>query len=180
MPTMDNSRHSHHLFVVRLWRENKNDGNYEWHGQVKHLFSQKIRAFESWNELILQMGALLNLTEQTGSGTSVKRSTFKTNQRKEVNMKVPTVRVVARAKVNELRTLLTSLLEPTRNEAGCVRYELLHNNSQPTDFTFVEEWQNDDAIDNHLGTSHVQAALARFPELLAVDLDMQRYSVISQ
>ncbi|MDQ2856133.1 MAG: antibiotic biosynthesis monooxygenase, partial [Acidobacteriota bacterium] len=56
-----------------------------------------------------------------------------------------TLRVVARImalpdKVDEVRSLLEALVEPTRNEAGCISYELLQNKSDPADFTFVEEW----------------------------------------
>ena len=57
------------------------------------------------------------------------------------------VRVVARmvarpGKEDELRTLLRGLIEPTRREPECVTYELLQNTTDPTDFTFVEEWSS--------------------------------------
>ena len=59
-------------------------------------------------------------------------------------MPAMSLRVVARIKaraetVSEVRELLSSLVEPTRKEFGCVTYELLQNTEDPTDFTFVEE-----------------------------------------
>ena len=56
------------------------------------------------------------------------------------------LRVIARVKarpgkVNELLSVLTSLVEPTRKEPGCISYTLLQNNEDPTDFALVEEWQ---------------------------------------
>ena len=56
------------------------------------------------------------------------------------------LRVVARIKakseaVSEVRELLCDLIEPTRKESGCISYELLQNRDDPTDFTFVEEWE---------------------------------------
>ena len=98
-------------------------------------------------------------------------------------MQNDTVRVVARVvaksdKVEELRALLRSLLEPTRKERGCVMYELLHNRTDPMDFTFVEEWASDAAVDAHLQAAHVQQALLKLPDLAATAPDIRRYAVV--
>ena len=94
-----------------------------------------------------------------------------------------TVHVVARLvarpdTVAELRVLLLSLIEPTRREAGCLRYSLLQNTADPTDFTFVEEWVDQAALEAHFTTPHLQAALAQAPELLAASPDIRRYTCI--
>ena len=94
-----------------------------------------------------------------------------------------TLKVIARIKarpekIEETRALLTGLVEPTRAEAGCLRYELLHNTADPTDFTFVEEWRDDSALESHFNTEHVKAALARFQELAAEPLDLRRYRAV--
>jgi quinol monooxygenase YgiN len=93
------------------------------------------------------------------------------------------VRVVARVvarpgKEEELRTLLRSLIEPTRRESGCVTYELLQNKSDSTDFTFVEEWRSDADLDAHLQSAHLRHARSRLPELAAADPDIRRYTVV--
>jgi quinol monooxygenase YgiN len=95
-----------------------------------------------------------------------------------------TVRVVARISarpdtVNEVRSLLNELIEPTRKEPGCISYELLQNNSDPTDFTFVEEWQSDEAIDAHLGTEHIQSVISRVTGMLAAPPDIRKYSLLA-
>ena len=92
------------------------------------------------------------------------------------------IRVVARltaqpGKTDDLRTLLRGLLAPTRGEEGCITYELLQNRQDPTDFTFVEEWLGEDHLEAHLGSPHLQAARAKFPDLLASEQDIRRYSV---
>ncbi len=94
-----------------------------------------------------------------------------------------TLRVVARmkarsGKVDELRSLLMGLLEPTRKEAGCMSYELLQNNSDPTDFTFVEEWESDAALDAHLASAHVTSALSKVPDLVAEGPEIGRYTLV--
>ncbi len=80
--------------------------------------------------------------------------------------------------VGEVREVLSGLVAPTRAEAGCVSYELLQNRADATDFTFVEEWESDAALDAHLTTEHIREALSRLPGLLAAEPDIRRYSVV--
>ncbi len=94
-----------------------------------------------------------------------------------------TLRVVAHLraksdKVDETKNALASLLEPTRAEAGCIRYELMQNDSDPTDFTFVEEWSGNDSLDEHLLTEHIRKLVARADELFAAPPDIRRYTLI--
>lgn len=94
-----------------------------------------------------------------------------------------TLRVVARVlalpgKVEELRAVLTSLIEPTRREPGCIAYELLHNRHDPNDFTFLETWVDEDALDEHLASEHFQAAAEKLRTLVAAEPDVQRYTVV--
>lgn len=80
--------------------------------------------------------------------------------------------------VASLHAVLAALLEPTRRETGCHRYTLLQNRQDPTDFTFVEEWASDAALDAHLQTPHIQAALSQAADLLAVPPDIRRYDLL--
>lgn len=93
------------------------------------------------------------------------------------------IRVVAHVtakpdKINETREILTSLVHATRTEDGCVTYELLQNTEDPTDFTFVEEWVNGDALDAHFQTDHFVAAQKSVADLLAAPPDIRRYVLI--
>lgn len=93
------------------------------------------------------------------------------------------LRVVARIKakadkVDEVRALLTGLIEPTRAESGCVSYELLQNQEDPTDFTFVEEWTSQSDFDAHFETDHMKDALPRVPDLASEAPDIRTYKVV--
>lgn len=93
------------------------------------------------------------------------------------------VRVVARIvalpdKESQLESVLRALIGPTRAEAGCVSYQLLRQQNDPTEFTFVEEWVNDAAIDAHFETLHLQTALQQVADLLASAPDIRRYTII--
>lgn len=82
-------------------------------------------------------------------------------------------------KVEELKGILEGLVAPTRKEAGCVSYEIFQNCADPCDFTFVEEWASDAALDAHWKAPHVQDALARGVPLLAAQPDDRRYTKIA-
>jgi quinol monooxygenase YgiN len=95
-----------------------------------------------------------------------------------------TLRVVARLialpeKVEELKALLLGLIEPTRQETGAIKYELLQNQSDPTDFTFVEEWASHADLDTHLASTHIQAAIAQLDGLVATPPDIRRYHLLA-
>ena len=99
-------------------------------------------------------------------------------------MSTPTLRVVARLiafpdKVAELKSLLLSIIEPTRKEEGCVQYELLQNQAVPTDFTFVEEWESIALQEVHLGSTHIQAALEQLEGLAVAPPDIRYYELLA-
>ena len=52
-------------------------------------------------------------------------------------------------KEDELRRDLASLVEPSRNEEGNIRYDLFEDRDTPGHFVFVEEWASTEARDNH-------------------------------
>jgi quinol monooxygenase YgiN len=94
------------------------------------------------------------------------------------------LRVIARVKarpgkVNELLFVLTSLVEPTRKEPGCISYKLLQNNEDPTDFALIEEWQSSTALQSHFAAKHFKDALVKLPNLVAAEPDIQRFHLVS-
>ena len=91
------------------------------------------------------------------------------------------IRIIARLiarpdAIDALRAECLAMLEPTRKEAGCVSYELLNNSADPTDFTFVEEWASQAAIDAHMKTPHLTGLIVNSAPLLASPLDVRFYT----
>jgi quinol monooxygenase YgiN len=102
-----------------------------------------------------------------------------------IRMPGNSIRIVAKVvakpvSVDQVCSILSDLIEPTRNESGCICYELLQNRTDPTDFTFVEEWETDAAIDAHLTTRHIKDALTKLPGLISGEPDIRRYSVVKK
>ena len=98
-------------------------------------------------------------------------------------MPASSLQVIARSiarpdKVQEVRTLLKNIIEPSRKEKGCLRYVLLENSKDPTDFTAVEEWTDGTAYQGHLTSPHVQEALGKFDALTVGAPDIRYYSIV--
>lgn len=52
---------------------------------------------------------------------------------------------------------LSSLVEPTRSEQGCLQYDLHQSNVDPTIFLFFELWENRELWQAHMQASHIKA-----------------------
>lgn len=77
-------------------------------------------------------------------------------------------RIRARAETaDEMRRILTELVEPSRKEPGCLGYELFQDEDNPLEFVTLEEWADQSAADAHMATAHVTEAIARAVKLLA-------------
>ena len=101
----------------------------------------------------------------------------------EKQQSVKGVKVVARItarpdRIDELTRILLRLVEETRKEKDCLSYQLYQNLDEPNDFTVVEGWASDAAIDSHMVTEHVQDAFATAGPLLAAAPEIKRYRAI--
>ncbi len=95
-------------------------------------------------------------------------------------MSKTTIGVVARVvalpdKVEQVKSILTGLIEPTRQEDGCIAYELWQNHEDSTDFTFVEEWESKALLDAHLASAHIRKADSQLEGLLVAEPDIRFY-----
>lgn len=88
-------------------------------------------------------------------------------------------RFVARAgKEDALKSALTTAVAPTRRELGCYQYDLLENPKDPLEFCFVERWENDKSLDQHLDTAHIKSMLAQVEDLVDRPPDIRRYRLL--
>jgi quinol monooxygenase YgiN len=85
-------------------------------------------------------------------------------------MSAKTVTVVATfqarpGKETELKEALISLVAPTRQEAGCINYDLHISSEDTGKFLFHENWTSNAHLDAHLKNTHIQVLLPRLDEL---------------
>lgn len=87
--------------------------------------------------------------------------------------------VAAAGKEQELEQLLGSLIEPTRKEVGCIRYDLLRGiPGESGDFVFVEEWESAETLDAHSQSAHLREVGPKIGPLLGAPANIARYRQI--
>ena len=94
-----------------------------------------------------------------------------------------TITVVAtfqakQGKEEELKNIFTSVLAPTRAEAGCINYDLHQSPDDPAKFLFHENWASLAALDAHLKAPHIAPLLARMDEFCAVPPEIKIWEKI--
>jgi quinol monooxygenase YgiN len=62
---------------------------------------------------------------------------------------------------------IKTFVAPTRLEAGCLRYDLFRDVSDPTKFTFIEEWESPAHLEAHSASTHIAAGRALLQGKLA-------------
>ncbi|MEQ5399958.1 putative quinol monooxygenase [Providencia rettgeri] len=74
---------------------------------------------------------------------------------------MPEIRIVATviAKDNEVefvKAATKSIVEPSNRDEGCLQYELHQDNANPNIFIFFEIWKDQESLDKHNVTKHLQ------------------------
>jgi quinol monooxygenase YgiN len=95
-----------------------------------------------------------------------------TDENRELLTVVATMRAKP-GKEDELRAMLTGVIEPTLAEAGCHTYALHQGVADPSVFVFYENWSSKDDLDKHLASEHMSTGLAGVAELLEARADIQ-------
>lgn len=81
--------------------------------------------------------------------------------------------------VDEVRQILLSLIKPSRAEPGCLKYELLQNADDPTDFTFVETFASDEALKEHAAAPYIAGLAPKLEGLVARPAEVSKYGAIA-
>lgn len=67
---------------------------------------------------------------------------------------------------------LKALIEPTLREAGALGYVLHRDNDDPTVWILYETWRSPADLEAHFEQPYTKAMLARFPDLLAREMEL--------
>ena len=82
-------------------------------------------------------------------------------------------------KEDELKRRLLALVGPTRQEDGCVQYDLHQHTSEGGRFAFYENWQSRELLERHLQSPHLLAFGGVEEELLAEPARILTYTRIA-
>lgn len=72
----------------------------------------------------------------------------------------------ASGKEDELREALTSLVEPTNQEEGCLNYDLHESIEEPGLFFFYENWESAEHLEAHRSAPHLAGVIDKMDNLL--------------
>ena len=107
---------------------------------------------------------------KTKSRTSIKRKSSRPIKSPKLPKDAVALVVMKHAKPGQellLQAELTALVRPTRNEEGCLLYDLHRSTDVPSDFLFYEIWASREAHAAHKQTPHFLRWNARKDTLLA-------------
>lgn len=77
----------------------------------------------------------------------------------------------------EVIQLCKSMINPSRNEPGCISYNFYQDLSDENKFFFFEEWKDQQAIDAHVKTNHYKEFVPKFETMIKAPSDLQVRSV---
>lgn len=80
-------------------------------------------------------------------------------------------------KEEELKKELIALVEPTRNEKGCIYFVLHTDPKDNSRFLFYENWENVELWNAHLNSTHIKAFGAKAGDLVANTLDVTNWKI---
>ncbi|OMH30384.1 putative quinol monooxygenase [Motiliproteus sp. MSK22-1] len=77
------------------------------------------------------------------------------------------IEIIAKADlIDNLKQLLTALIEPSLAEPGCLKYELYQCEEQAERFIIIEGWESVEALNAHKLTPHFQHFKLAMPDLV--------------
>lgn len=79
----------------------------------------------------------------------------------------------------ELGRRLMELIEPSRQEPGCLNYDLHRSNTDPAVWCMYENWRSQADLDLHFQTEPLQRLVKDKEQLLVGDIEMHYLSMRS-
>ncbi len=84
-----------------------------------------------------------------------------------------TINVLLKVKPEQEQAYLEyveTMVHKSRADEGCLYYDHLKSVTAPYDYMIVENWENEEAVEKHNATDHLQNFLKEIPSYLSEDL----------
>ncbi len=93
------------------------------------------------------------------------------------------IKVVARNyakedKLSEILKMYKELVDITRKEDGCIKYELYQDIENPCIITMIEEWETKSSLEAHLKSEHFLRIVPKIKPFMSKTTDMNIYTNI--
>ncbi len=91
-------------------------------------------------------------------------------------IKVVAKQFVKEGKLDEFLPVAQKLVEETnKKDAGCVKYEMYQDLSDPLIITVIEEWESNTALDAHMKAAHFLELIPKVNELCGKPSEINLY-----
>lgn len=91
-------------------------------------------------------------------------------------IKVVAKKLIQEGKVEEVIKLYKELVEASRKEEGCIKYELYEDEKDSRILAVIEEWESKEDLDKHMNSEHFTRLVPMIGELTEKKLDMNVYN----
>lgn len=85
---------------------------------------------------------------------------------------------IKQGKAEEFKILAERLINESRKESGCISYNLYEDSNNCNILTFIEEWENSEAIKSHNSSEHFTSIVPKFAELREKQSEINLYKLI--
>jgi quinol monooxygenase YgiN len=75
-------------------------------------------------------------------------------------------------KRGELLRIAQAVVTASRRDEGCVSYRFYEDTEIANDFVFIEEWESEDALQQHFATPHIAEFMQAVPATLVAPPDV--------
>lgn len=72
-------------------------------------------------------------------------------------------------KKEEFKIIAQKLIEETNKENGCISYDLYEDINDENIVSFIEQWTDKEALENHMNTEHFKTICPKLGELQIKD-----------
>lgn len=91
-------------------------------------------------------------------------------------IKVVAKKIVNEGKVEEVIKLYEELVQATRKEEGCIKYELYQDEKDSRILAVIEEWESKYVLDKHMKTEHFTRIVPMIGEFTSNKTDINIYN----
>ena len=85
---------------------------------------------------------------------------------------------IKRGKTEAFKALTEELIRESRNEEGCISYNLYEDYHDSNILTFIEEWKDEEAIKLHNETKHFTSIVPKLSEFQEGHTEVNLYKGI--
>ncbi|PTQ07845.1 antibiotic biosynthesis monooxygenase [Sphingomonas oleivorans] len=75
----------------------------------------------------------------------------------------------------DLGVALLQLVSPSRQEEGCLRYEIHQSQDDPNAWMVLEDWRHPSDFDLHMASDYVRAFMAKVSDLCVEEVEICGY-----